>query len=74
MLLEAYNIWFSYPDNTVALKGVNFRLNEGEIVAILGPNGSGKSILLHILAELIESQRGIVLLNGRPPQRTITSS
>jgi NitT/TauT family transport system ATP-binding protein len=48
------------------LEGVDFRLAEGEIVALLGQSGSGKSTLLRILAGLIGVDAGAVRYRGQP--------
>lgn len=48
-----------------ALKNVNFRVEEGEFVAIMGESGSGKTTLLNILAALDKPTAGEVLLDGR---------
>jgi len=58
---------FRTPDRTerVVLDEVNFRLKEGEIVALLGKSGSGKSTLLRIIAGLIRANGGEVLYRGK---------
>lgn len=48
------------------LEDINFRMYEGEIVALLGKSGSGKSTLLRILAGLIQPSKGTVFYRGNP--------
>ncbi|OIQ79895.1 bicarbonate transport ATP-binding protein CmpD [mine drainage metagenome] len=48
------------------LEGVDFTLNQGEIVALLGQSGSGKSTMLRIMAGLIPADDGQVLYRGLP--------
>jgi NitT/TauT family transport system ATP-binding protein len=45
----------------VALEGVDLRVAEREIVAIVGPNGCGKSTLLRVIGGLLTPDRGLVL-------------
>jgi NitT/TauT family transport system ATP-binding protein len=48
------------------LEGVDFRLVEGEIVALLGQSGSGKSTLLRIMAGLVGADAGEISYRGQP--------
>ncbi len=47
------------------LKGVNFEVNKGEIVAIVGKSGSGKSTLLQVLAGFMKVEQGSIKVNGK---------
>lgn len=50
----------------LVLDDINFRMYEGEIVAILGKSGSGKSTLMRIIAGLVEPSKGTVKYRGNP--------
>src|SRR5215831_7019126 len=58
----------------VALDGVSFDLDEGQILGLIGPNGAGKTTLFNCLSRLYTPNRGDVLFDGRsllhrPPHR-----
>jgi putative ABC transport system ATP-binding protein len=62
---DVFKIFRSGPAETVALRGLDLRVEEGEIVALFGPSGSGKSTALHLAAGLDEPSAGDVLAFGR---------
>jgi branched-chain amino acid transport system ATP-binding protein len=63
-MLLARGLDVSYGDVQV-LFGVDFEVDEGEIVALLGTNGAGKSTLLKTIAGLVPANKGAVILDGR---------
>ena len=69
MVILAYdNIVKSYGP-TVALRGVSFEVNAGEIFGLLGPNGAGKSTLIRILMDIIRPDSGEVRVFGERRRR-----
>lgn len=67
-MIECHNITKTYQSGNVetnALKGVSFKIEDGEFVAIMGPSGSGKSTLMHIIGALDTPTSGEYSLGGK---------
>ena len=62
---DVFRIYRSGPAETVALRGLDLRIEPGELVALFGPSGSGKSTALHLAAGLEEASAGDVVVFGR---------
>ncbi|NWF98251.1 MAG: ABC transporter ATP-binding protein [Nitrospirae bacterium] len=68
ILIETQNIKKSFKTEAgeiQVLKGINLKVNEGEMVSIVGASGVGKSTLLHIIGALDNPTYGRVLYNDR---------
>lgn len=61
---DLYKTFMEGPKEVLALRGVNFEVKKGEILAIMGPSGAGKSTLLYLLGGLDKPTRGTVYLDG----------
>ena len=64
--LEVVDISHRFSNSDIALEGITFSLNRGELVCVMGASGSGKSTLLRVLGGQMEPMHGQVLLNGQP--------
>jgi len=64
-MIEFESVFYNYPDGTAALKGIDFRVEKGEKVALVGPNGSGKSTLLLHTNGILLPTSGAVKVNGQ---------
>lgn len=67
-LIEVENLKKNYVNDEVVthvLHDINFKINEGEFVAIMGPSGSGKSTLMHILSFLDRPTSGVYKFEGK---------
>jgi phospholipid/cholesterol/gamma-HCH transport system ATP-binding protein len=65
-LVECRNVVVGHDPDRPVLAGVDLRIEEGEIVALLGPSGCGKSTLLRALTGLLPPLAGEILLFGEP--------
>lgn len=67
-MIEVKNVTKIYKTGIVefqALRGVSFKIEDGEFLAIMGPSGSGKSTLMHILGALDTPTSGTYFLDGK---------
>ena len=62
---DVFRIFRSGPAETVALRGLDLRIEPREFVALFGPSGSGKTTALHLAAGLDEASAGDVIVFGR---------
>ena len=67
-LHDVFKIYRSGPVETVALRGLELRVERGELVAVLGPSGCGKSTMLALAAALDQPSAGEVRAGERSLQ------
>ncbi|MBS7287512.1 MAG: ATP-binding cassette domain-containing protein [Candidatus Freyarchaeota archaeon] len=63
-IIEVRDLKKVYNGNVVALKGISFDVERGEIFGFLGPNGAGKTTTVHILCTLITPTSGSATVCG----------
>lgn len=63
-MIEIKNLHKSY-DKLEVLKGINFTVNDGDVVAILGPSGSGKTTVLRCMNFLVKADKGSIIFDGK---------
>ena len=63
-MLEIKNVHKSFDAKTEILKGIDLKINKGDVVAILGPSGSGKTTLLRCINFLERADKGTMLFDG----------
>ena len=73
--IEFKDVWFRYGGESTewVLKGVSFKIESGQNVAIIGPSGSGKSTIAYLLTRLYEPTKGQILIDGRDYREYETS-
>ncbi|MDH3273390.1 MAG: ABC transporter ATP-binding protein, partial [Gammaproteobacteria bacterium] len=62
--LSIKNLKKTYANGNVALKGINFSVEEGDFYALLGPNGAGKTTAIGIVSSLVNKTSGEVEIFG----------
>lgn len=73
-LVEGKNVSFAYPNGLKAVRGVTFRLNTGERLAIAGNNGSGKTTLAKLMLGLLVPTGGALTTCGMEVAKVRTAS
>ncbi len=63
-LLDLSGIWKEFPNGTIALRGVDFRVRQGTIHGLVGANGAGKSTLFKIVAGVHQPSLGEIRWKG----------
>lgn len=63
-MIEVRNISKSYDDRQI-LNGINLKIPEGKITALIGSNGAGKSTLLSIISRLLKQDTGAILVHDK---------
>jgi len=66
MIITVNELSYAYPGNTSpAVRGIGFKINEGEIFGFLGPSGAGKSTTQKILIRLLKNYTGSIEILNR---------
>ena len=63
-ILEVKDLKYSYENNKPVLRGINAKMEQGKMYAILGPSGCGKTTLLSLLGGLDSPSDGQILYQG----------
>ena len=58
------NVIFAYEAGNPVLKGISFKANAGESIAIVGPSGAGKTTMASLLTRFYEPQKGAIRIDG----------
>jgi sodium transport system ATP-binding protein len=70
-MIELYDVHKSYTKEKETIKGVSFRVREGEIFGLLGPNGAGKTTLMQMIATLMKPTTGKIIIDGLSSDRDL---
>jgi len=63
--IEFKNVHYTYNDTNIeALKGLSFKVNSGDTLAIIGKTGSGKSTILDLIGRLYDIDKGSIEIDG----------
>ncbi|MBF4695070.1 ABC transporter ATP-binding protein [Fusibacter ferrireducens] len=68
-VIEFKDVWFSYQDDPqkdedYVLKGVSFKVQKGETIALVGSTGSGKTTIISLLNRFYDIHKGAILVDG----------
>src|SRR5581483_5552615 len=63
------HVSFSYTADSPTLKDVSFRMNAGEVSALVGPTGAGKTSIISLLARFYDPEEGVIQIDGTDIRR-----
>jgi len=69
MMLEVKDLVIHYG-MIEAIKGISFKVNEGEIVTLIGANGAGKTTTMHAISGLLKPTSGSIIFKGEDISKT----
>ncbi|KIL36451.1 glycine/betaine ABC transporter ATP-binding protein [Cohnella kolymensis] len=64
-MIQFIDVTKKYHDGTVALKGINLEIKQGELVTLIGPSGCGKTTTMKMINRLVEPSGGRILVDGK---------
>lgn len=72
MVIHVQDLAKRYGD-VVAVDGLSFEVEQGEVFGLLGPNGAGKTTTIRIIMDILQPDAGNVTVLGRPPNQAQSS-
>jgi ABC-type multidrug transport system fused ATPase/permease subunit len=72
--VELDGVDFTYPDGTMALRGIDLRIPVGQVTALCGPAGAGKTTLAYMIPRFLQPTRGVVRADGSDVERVTRQS
>jgi ATP-binding cassette subfamily B protein len=62
--IEFKDVWFAYNDDDYVMKGVSFKVKQGEMLAIIGATGSGKTTITNLINKFYQINKGEILIDN----------
>ncbi len=64
--VEFQNVHFGYTEDKTVIKGLSFKADKGNTIAIVGPTGAGKTTIINLLMRFYDVNGGQILIDGKP--------